>query len=276
MSSTNQSTPCMNFMEYDSRIARFQTIWRARKTSPALPIAVAHIYARIARDEAFTRFQTIWRERRYVWGFYSRYACRARLEARMASSIAHKAYAEAHQLADDCLKVKPRSCPDRPRLSKWKEYEARAVDALPSRLKTILNASVLYDFYPDAILPVLLLIDQESKQKNNPIPTKYMLKNWGFIIYTEAPKNCNIQVVFIMFVFIFPDWRRKGHFQRELIKFKKSTDIVVLTSNQKNLPMYLLCIKNDLTPLAMTRSEDEIFFGWSDKYDGDFILKNVY
>lgn len=241
MSANNQSTPCMNFMEYESRIVRFQAIWR---------------------------------KRRDVWGFYSRYACRARLEARMASSIAHKAYAEAHQLADACLTPPPdlrlRSA------DKWKEYEARAVDALPSRLKTILNASVLYDFYPTVILPVLLLIHQESKRKNNPVPTKYMLKKWGYIIYTESSKECPVKVIFIMFVFIFPDWRRKGHCQREIIKFKNSTDIVVLTSGVENKPMYLLCRQNGLTPIAKTRSDDEYFYAWSDKYDYDFILKHVY
>ena len=160
--------------------------------------------------------------------------------------------------------------------NRWKEQCAREVDALPSRLKTILNASILYDFYPDAILPVLLLIHEESKHKDVGIPTKYMLKKWGFIIYTEAPKKCNIQVIFIMFVFIFPDWRRKGHFQRELIKFKKSTDIVVLTSAHQNKPMAWLCRKNGLLPIAKTRSDDEYFYAWSDKYDSDFILKNVY
>ena len=127
MSANNQSTPCMNFMEYESLIVRFQSLWRSHNSRAEqrfnklrarvlatlhsnIAVAQAHkaaysahqavcgvedklkLYARMARARsALILFQSLWRKRRDVWGFYSKYAGRARLEARMASSIAHKA-----------------------------------------------------------------------------------------------------------------------------------------------------------------------------------------
>ena len=159
----------------------------------------------------------------------------------------------------------------------WKTNCAREVDALPSRLKTILNSAILNDFYPKVILPTLLLIAEEEKHsKPPPISTKYILKAWGYIIYTCSDERCPFSTVFIMFVFINPEWRRKGHFQRAIDNFKKTADIIVLTSSNENMGMFWCCKKNDIEPLAMTRSDDEIFYGWSEKYDGEFILKNVY
>lgn len=103
---------------------------------------------------------------------------------------------------------------------------------------------------------------------------KYILRDWGFIIYTNYPAHEN--TILIDFLFILPEHRRKGITTKMINIFKKNKDIVIMTIDRNNIPMNTCALKNEFRPIAECRSEVENFWGWSDKYDDDYIYEKCY
>ena len=145
----------------------------------------------------------------------------------------------------------------------------REVAKLPPSLITIIEIAIQYKFYPMEIMMMCVSINLKTPKGKC---IKHISRDWGFILYTQDYHHTN--TVLIEFVFILPEHRRKGHFQRAIDIFKANKDIVCLTTNQR--PMNLFCIKNNLKPLSLTRTKEEVFFAWSDKYDDKYILDKLF
>ena len=137
----------------------------------------------------------------------------------------------------------------------------------PDILK-IMKICVEHNFYENFVAQKLLHIYTRKS-------IKYILREWGFMIYTDY-SAWHENSILIDFLFILPEHRRKGHTTKLINIFKKNKDIVIMTIDKNNIPMNTCALKNEFTPIAECRSEVENFWGWSDKYDDDYIYDKLF
>ena len=90
--------------------------------------------------------------------------------------------------------------------------------------KTIYNLAYDYDFYATEIGLSLMIVKDTNRTEMN-----YILKDWGFMLYRKVLKN-NITCIIIKFIFIKPEYRRKGVFTK-LINGSNETQICLFESS---------------------------------------------
>ena len=132
----------------------------------------------------------------------------------------------------------------------------------------ITDMAVAYSFYPkNIILEIVKIIVSNCKLTN------YILREWGFMIYSRNTIK-GATNVFIRFIFIKPEYRRKGIFTKLINTLKGFNDIITYTSNERS--MLKFAEKNNFNTIAVCRDERDIYYGWSDKYDEDYIYDVYY
>ena len=121
--------------------------------------------------------------------------------------------------------------------------------------KTIIKYAEDFDFYPFYV--------KEALEK-----WKYSLAWWGFMIYGGdyyAESMINIE-----FIFVLPEYRRKGIFTKIIKHYKSIADIISFTTSEKSMVHF--ASKEGFYNLGVCRSGNEIFYVWSDKYDKDDLI----
>ena len=111
------------------------------------------------------------------------------------------------------------------------------------------------------------------KQMKHNKSIHYILRDWGFMIYADY--DVGKTIVLIDFLFILPEHRRQG-VATKLLNILKNKDAILLTIDLDNEIMMEFVKKQGFRRIARCRSGNEDLWAWSDKYDDEFIKKNLY
>lgn len=125
--------------------------------------------------------------------------------------------------------------------------------------QTIIDIAHTRDFYP---LYVEMALDK----------WKYSLKKWGFIIYGK--NYYHDKYVNIEFIWIHPEYRRKGIFTKIIQHFQKKFDIISYTSSEDSMKKF--AEKENFFDGGVCRSGNENFYAWSNRYPIQYVMDNCY
>ena len=140
---------------------------------------------------------------------------------------------------------------DRAYLEKKKKEEEKEEERKKNEI-IIIEISKKYNFYSDYIPRAL---------KN----WKFELYDWGFIIFGlnhYAEGCCNIE-----FLFVLPKYRRIGILTQYISEMKENYFIITFTTSSE--AMHSFATKEKFKNFGVTRSGNEIWYIWSEKYTYD-------
>ena len=122
----------------------------------------------------------------------------------------------------------------------------------------ILELSAEYNFYKMEILSYV------SIKK-----PKYLLRDWGFLIYRIFE-----DALFIEFVFVKPEYRRMGILTKHINVLKKVKAVIGFTTSNNEMCSY--GHKEGFKAIKKTRCGKELFWAWSEKYSKNYIINKYY
>jgi GNAT superfamily N-acetyltransferase len=122
----------------------------------------------------------------------------------------------------------------------------------------ILKLAAEYNFYK---MEILLYITTKK--------AKYLLRDWGFLIYRIFE-----DAFIIEFVFVKPEYRRMGILTKHINVFKKVKAVIGFTTS--NNEMCSFGNKEGFKVIKKTRCGKELFWAWSEKYSKNDIINKYY
>ncbi len=108
----------------------------------------------------------------------------------------------------------------------------------------VFGLAVENNFYPLDIMFCLVMEDN------------YILKYWGFMIYSK--KECG---VWIKYIFIKPEYRRKGIFTEIINNFKCVFERITFESREKSMKEFAK--KHNFKKIRLCLNNKDILYGWN-------------
>ena len=133
----------------------------------------------------------------------------------------------------------------------------------------------LLNIFTDDIFKILELANEYNFYKMEIVldvlikKPKYLLKDWGFLIYRIFE-----DALIIEFVFVKPEYRRMGILTKHINVFKKVKAVIGFTTS--NNEMCSFGHKEGFKAIKKTRCGKEIFWAWSEKYSKNYIINKNF